>query len=137
MKLLSINILVFYFIIIYSLHIHAQTNDIVEISGYYEVEFPDNKSLNEVKKYAQEQATINALEKEFGVIIIEGNSTYAKNIIDGTKNETNSVFNSIGNHWVKGEVIEVTNSIFDEIKKTIIVSENEEYKIKHKVVQYH
>lgn len=119
------------FFINLSFAVFSQENDIITISGEAEVEYPNHKSLNEVKKYAQEQAIVNALEKAFGTIIIEGNSTYAKNIVTGSKVETNSIFNSIGNHWVKGEVIDIIRSTFNEIDKAVIVDGIKANNVKH------
>lgn len=108
----------------------AQEQDVIIISGESSVEFPDHKSLNEIKKIAKDQAIINALEMAFGVILIEGNSTYSKNIVTGEKTETSSIFNSIGNHWVKGEVLEILDTQFKEVQKTVIINGTEEQQIK-------
>ncbi len=110
---------------------YAQSDELVTVTGSSQVEYPDHLSLNEVKKTAQEQAIVNALEKAFGTIIIEGNSTFAQNIVTGTKIETNSVFNSIGNHWVKGEVIEILNSDFKETTRNVVLDDNNTEIIKH------
>jgi hypothetical protein len=71
------------------------------------VEFPDSKSRDQVEKEALEKASINALEKAFGVVLIKGNSTYMKNMNTGKETQTSVVFNSIANTYVKGEVLEV------------------------------
>ena len=109
----------------------AQDDDIIAIHGESTVEFPDYLSMVDVKKLALDEAIVNALEKEFGVAIIEGNSTYAKNIVTGEKAETSTIFNSIGNHWVKGEVLEVLNASYKEVLKTVLVEGEEDIKIKH------
>ncbi|MCD4728637.1 MAG: hypothetical protein K8R46_13305, partial [Pirellulales bacterium] len=97
-----------YFFLILSLFIllsltsFSQENEIIIVDGKAQIEFPEYKSLLQVKNEAEESATINALEKAFGVMVIEGNSTFVKDVESGKKFETNTVFNSIGNQWVKG-----------------------------------
>lgn len=95
--------------------LYAQKKDIVTSEGTYQLEFPDNKSRQQVEKEALELATINALEKAFGKVIYQGNSTYISNINTGEKTETKSVFNMIGNTYVKGEVLEILDTKFKEI----------------------
>jgi hypothetical protein len=80
----------------------------VKVKGTAQVEFPDNLTRQEVKRQAEEQATIDALEKAFGRVVIQGNSTYISNVQTGKQTETKSAFNTIANTSVKGEVVRVT-----------------------------
>jgi hypothetical protein len=48
---------------------------IVTSKGSAQIEIPDNLSRNEVKSKVRELATIDALERAFGRVIIQGNST--------------------------------------------------------------
>jgi hypothetical protein len=88
----------------------------VRTSGEAQVELTETRSRQEVKEEARELATINALERVFGRVIIQGNSTYISNINTGEKTETNSVFNMIANTSVKGEVVEVISEKYEDVK---------------------
>jgi len=88
----------------------------VKTSGEAQVELTETRSRQEVKKEVRDMATVNALEKAFGRVIIQGNSTYISNINTGKKTETNSVFNMIANTSVKGEVVEVISENYEDIK---------------------
>jgi len=92
--------------------LNAQDDRIKIIEGEGQAEFPDYKSRQQVEKEAEEMAIINALENEYGRVIIQGNSTYIKNLRTGEMVETTTSFNSIANTYVKGEVIEVTDRKF-------------------------
>ena len=88
----------------------------VKTSGEAQVELTENRSRQDVKKEAKDMATVNALERAFGSVIIQGNSTYISNINTGEKTETNSVFNMIANTSVKGEVVEVIDEKYKDVK---------------------
>lgn len=88
----------------------------VRTSGEAQVEITETRSRKDVKKEARDMATVNALERAFGSVIIQGNSTYISNINTGEKTETNSVFNMIANTSVKGEVVEVINEKYEDVK---------------------
>jgi len=88
----------------------------VKTSGEAQVELTENRSRQDVKNEAKDLATVNALERAFGSVIIQGNSTYISNVNTGEKTETNSVFNMIANTSVKGEVVEVINEIYEDVK---------------------
>ena len=90
----------------------------VKVTGTAQVEFPDNMTRQEVKNHAQELATIDALEKAFGRVVIQGNSTYLSNVQTGKQTETKSVFNTIANTSVKGEVVSVINVEFTDLTGT-------------------
>lgn len=89
---------------------------IVKASGEAQVEWNKNsESLEQSKERAKALAIVNALESAFGVVVVQGNSTYIKNVNTGTKTETQTNFNMIGNSVVKGEVIEILKIKFHEI----------------------
>ncbi|MCU0462070.1 MAG: DUF4384 domain-containing protein [Bacteroidales bacterium] len=90
----------------------------VKVTGTAQVEFPDNMTRQDVKNHAQELATIDALEKAFGRVVIQGNSTYLSNVQTGKQTETKSVFNTIANTSVKGEVLNVINVEFTDLTGT-------------------
>jgi hypothetical protein len=76
---------------------------IITSKGSAQIEIPDNLSRNEVKNKVRELATIDALERAFGRVIIQGNSTS-----------------------VKGEVLEIRNEKFTDIPGTIIIDGRKE-----------
>ena len=88
----------------------------VKTSGEAQVELTENRSRQDVKNEAKDLAVVNALERAFGSVIIQGNSTYISNVNTGEKTETNSVFNMIANTSVKGEVVEVINEKYEDVK---------------------
>jgi hypothetical protein len=88
----------------------------IKVKGTAQVEFPDNLTRQEVKNQAKELATIDALERAFGRIVIQGNTTYISNIQTGKQTETKSAFNTIANTSVKGEVVEVIKVEFTDLQ---------------------
>ena len=104
----------------------SKAQQIVRTSGESQVEWADYKSLIQVQQEAKDLATIDALEKAFGRVIIQGNSTYLTNLNTGEQTETRSVFNMIANTSVKGEVLEVLDENYTEVEGYKIVANNRE-----------
>jgi hypothetical protein len=98
----------------------------VTTTGTAQIDIPDNLSRIEVKNKVRELATIDALERAFGRVIIQGNSTYITNLQTGQKVETNTVFNTIANTSVKGEVLEVKDEKFTDVPGTSIIDGRKE-----------
>lgn len=98
----------------------------VTTEGTAQIEIPENLSRLEVKNKVRELATIDALEKAFGRIIVQGNSTYITNLQTGQKVETNTVFNTIANTSVKGEVLEVLDENFTDVTGMKIIDGRKE-----------
>ncbi|MCX6287986.1 MAG: hypothetical protein NTY96_12815 [Bacteroidetes bacterium] len=94
----------------------SQKPEIRTVEGESQVEFPDIRSRHDVEKEALEKASITALEKAFGTVVIRGNSTYMKNLNTGKETKTSVVFNSIANTYVKGEVIDAFDQNFEEVQ---------------------
>ena len=112
-------------IILFFLFLIAQitySQGIVRTTGTAQMELTDDKSRLTVKNELREHATINALEKAFGRVIIQGNATYITNLQTGKEVKTNTVFNTIANTSVKGEVLEVLEENFDDIEGYKIVN---------------
>lgn len=99
----------------------AQHKDIKITEGTAEAELTKDKSRLQVEKIAEEYATVNALEKAFGRIVVQGNSTYIHNLNSGEKTETNTIFNMIANTSVKGEVMEIISKKFTDVEGVKIV----------------
>lgn len=98
----------------------------VRTTGTAQMELTENQSRLEVKNRVRELATIDALEKAFGRVIIQGNSTYITNLQTGQKVETNTIFNTIANTSVKGEVMEVLNERYTDVTGMKIIDRKEE-----------
>jgi hypothetical protein len=92
------------------------SQNVVRSSGTAQVELTENQSRLEVKNKVRELATIDALEKAFGRVIIQGNSTYISNLQTGKEVQTNTVFNTIANTCVKGEVQRVISENFKDVE---------------------
>jgi hypothetical protein len=99
---------------LFSLSAYAQLPEVITTEGESQVEFPESSSLVQVKKAAFDKAVVNALEKAFGTAVIQGNSTYLKNVQSGKQTQTSTVFNLIANTYVKGEVIKVLDESYKE-----------------------
>jgi hypothetical protein len=97
----------------------AYAQNIVISVGEAQRELSRNESREYTEKKAEEAATIDAIEKAFGRVVIQGNSTFIENVSDGKRTETRSVFNSVSNTFVKGEPLEVLDKKFEEIKHTV------------------
>ena len=92
------------------------SQDVVRSTGTAQLELTKDKSRMEVENKLRELATIDALEKAFGRVVIQGNSTYITNLQTGKEVQTNTVFNTIANTSVKGEVQEVLDEKFTDIE---------------------
>jgi len=99
----------------------SYAQDLVRTTGTAQMELTIDKSRLEVNNKLIELATIDALERAFGRIIIQGNATYITNLQTGQEVQTNTVFNTIANTSVKGEVQRVVNTKFTDVEgsKTI------------------
>lgn len=95
---------------------------IIRISGSAQEELTRDQSQLEIEKRVKDQAIINALEKAFGRIIIQGNSTYISNLETGQEVETNTIFNTIANTYVQGEVIEIISEEYTRVPSSKIVN---------------
>lgn len=94
----------------------------VRTSGLAQVELTRDKTRVEVEKEAEDLAIINALERAFGRVIMQGNATYISNINTGELTESTSAFHIIANTLVKGECTEVIKRDFTEVRGEKIVS---------------
>lgn len=83
--------------------LHAQRT--IAVSGKSQIRLNDSYCIGEVKRMAVDKAKVNALEKAYGRVIVQGTSTYIENISTGEKVKTNTKMNTIANSMVKGEWI--------------------------------
>jgi len=84
----------------------AQQQKVVVSSGEYQMRVERTMTEIQAEKKAIELAQIAAIEKAFGRVVIQGNSTYIQNRISGESIETDNVFNYISDTYVNGEWIE-------------------------------
>ncbi len=97
---------------------YAQNPKIVITKGEAQVQwYPERESLTEARQRALELAKIDALENAFGTLISQGNVFYLENKKTGNRVETNSVFKTIGNTAVKGEIIEIQKEDYSQSVK--------------------
>jgi hypothetical protein len=99
----------------------AYPQELVQTMGTSQLELPRDKSRTEVESKLHELAVIDAMERAFGRVIIQGNSTYLSNIQTGEKVETISGFSSVANTFVKGELVEVLDEKFFEINGFTVI----------------
>lgn len=76
-----------------------------ESEGYAEIKMLPNSTLEQTKQRAIDAAKVDAIEKAFGSVVMEGNTLYTINKQEGTKLEFNQVFNSISDVYVNGDWI--------------------------------
>ncbi|MCI4668871.1 MAG: DUF4384 domain-containing protein [Bacteroidia bacterium] len=60
----------------------------------------------EACKKCKELAMVKAIEKQFGIVVVQGNTTLIKNTTTGEETETTQIFNTIAETFVNGEWIE-------------------------------
>jgi len=82
------------------LYIYSQE---VKEEGDYKMIIENNMTQEQAEHICIEKAQTNAIEKAFGIAIIQGNSTFMQNNKTGEKVETHDVFNSISGTYVAGE----------------------------------
>jgi hypothetical protein len=99
---------------------------VVTTEGYAQIELTETISRAEAKNQVKEKAKINAIERAFGTVIVQGNSTYITNVQTGQKVETNTVFNTIANTSVKGEVIQILEEKYTDVTGTKIIDGKKE-----------
>ncbi|MCU0455223.1 MAG: hypothetical protein MUE74_02885 [Bacteroidales bacterium] len=105
--------------LIFGVTVLAFPQKTVKVRGSAQVEFPDHLTRLDVKKQAEELATIDALERAFGRVVIQGNTTYLSNVQTGKQTETKAAFNTIANTSVKGEVVRVIGDpVFTDLTGT-------------------
>jgi len=105
-------------LIIFCTICYAQDIKIIKTKGKAQVQwYPERESLTEARERALQLAKINALEKAFGTLVMQGNSVYVENKKTGEKVETNTTFKMIGNTAVKGEIIQILKTDYKESKK--------------------
>ena len=97
-------------------HHIAYSQNLVKTKGVAQLELTDDKSRLEVVNKVREMATIDALEKAFGRVIVQGNTTYITNLQTGQEVLSNTVFSTIANTSVKGEVQRVIDEKFTDIE---------------------
>jgi hypothetical protein len=76
----------------------------------------ENETVNQGKDRIKKLAITNALERAYGQVYFKGNTMYSKtNEIDGEIIESQRLFNSYGENYVKGELIEVLSEKFTQL----------------------
>ncbi|MEL6133535.1 MAG: hypothetical protein AAFR59_09255, partial [Bacteroidota bacterium] len=72
-------------------------------TGEYQINLSRSDfSEAEACQKCKEIAMIDAIEKQFGRVILQGNSTYIENTNTGEKVETKQIFNVIAETYVNG-----------------------------------
>ena len=98
----------------------------IKVSGSTELLMEDSYSIGEAKKQAVELAKIDALEKAFGRVIVQGTHTYLENTKTGDRIETNSKMRMMANSMVKGDWLETQKQ---ELKWVVREVERDKQKV--------
>ena len=109
-----------------SAFVNGFSQDIKVTKGSGQIELLITKSRLDIQNQAKELAIVDALERAFGRVIVQGNSTYLSNMNTGKMTETKSVFNMIANTSVKGELLEVLKEKYTDIDGFKIVGGKKE-----------
>jgi hypothetical protein len=64
-----------------------------------------NISVDEAQKRVLQRARINAIIQAFGEVVIQGNSTFIRNVDNGSQVKSETVFNMIADTYVNGDWI--------------------------------
>jgi hypothetical protein len=92
-------------ILVASVEALAQKVKTVNVSGKAEILMEDAFNIGEIKRRAVDMARIDALEKAFGRVIVQGTNTYIENKDTGERTLTTIKMNSIANSMVRGEML--------------------------------
>lgn len=100
---------------------YAQRSNQVKARGEYQMLVEGSMPMNNAKSLAIERAKIDALRKEFGEVVVQGNSTYLKNSSTGDLQSSTSAFNFLSETFVNGEWVSDINppTINQTTRKTI------------------
>lgn len=83
-------------------------------TGKYQINLSKSEySENEACEACKELARINAIEKVFGTVMIQGNSTTIRNTRSGKEVQTDQIFNMIAETYVNGDWIKTINESCD------------------------
>lgn len=77
-----------------------------KVAGKAEIRVEDSYCIGEIKQRVIDLAKIDALEKTFGKVIVQGTNTYIENVNTGERSATNTQMNVIANSMVRGEFVE-------------------------------
>lgn len=90
----------------------------IKATGEFSMRIEDDMSLNEARRLAVQYAQLNAIENEFGKVLIQDNATYMQSRGSGNKTEATTSFNFVSNSYVKGEWVEdITQPVFKELQQ--------------------
>lgn len=100
MKIIRIRLLTLLYLLLYSIFLYAQK--VVKTSTEYTYYAPENVTLEIAKNTALERAKLQAIEEEFGAVVLQSNTS----IVTNQNGKSNTDFYSSGGSEVKGEWIE-------------------------------
>ena len=107
--------IVLLFIVLWPVSAIAQRT--IKATGEFSMRIDDDMSLNEAKRLALQYAQLNAIESEFGKVLVQDNSTYMSSGSGGGATGITS-FNFVSNSIVKGEWVEdLTQPVFKEVQQ--------------------
>ena len=78
------------------------------VSASFQMKLENGISVELAQQKACDFARVEAMEIEFGRVVIQGNSTYIENVESGKKVESKSIFNMTADTYVNAEWLEDT-----------------------------
>ncbi|WNJ20632.1 hypothetical protein [Pontibacter sp. G13] len=91
----------------------VQAQKVKKSQAKYQMRIEDDMTYGDACDQCKRIAMIDAIEKAFGQVIIQGNSTYIKNVDTGEMTETTQIFNMMAETFVNGEWIETLDESCD------------------------
>ena len=92
---------------------YAQKPETKIVSAQASEEWTSRESETDIKRITLDKAITEALEKAFGRMYIQGNSTYIRNEQTGESVKTSTNFDMVSNTYVKGKVLQIIDEKYD------------------------
>lgn len=109
----------------------AQT--VLQSSGTAEVQLADTLPLERAKEQARQRARIQAIERAFGTVVVQSNTTSIENVAKGSVARTTTRFNTIADTYVKGHWLKTESEDFQQF--TVLVKKQVPGKNKTRTVE--
>lgn len=96
------------YVSLYFLSIICLAQKSKNVSSSFQMKVENGISIEAAQQKACDFARVEAMEAEFGRVVIQANSTYIENVESGKKVESKSVFNMTADTYVNAEWLEDT-----------------------------
>ena len=87
-----------------------------KLTGEAQIELSKYEARVLQEKKVKDLAILNALEQGFGTVMVQGSTTYLKNIQEGNSTSSSQSFTMMATSQVKGELVEVLDVFFKAVQ---------------------